>query len=253
MSSFRVSIMDTNSCIRYCFRQSREPLPKKPKRDQHIKLVLFDMDGVLVDSISSWKHVHTYFSTSNDHSVDAYVKGLITDEEFIRQDVSQWKKDNEFIFLEELHDIFSSLSLINGARTCVNRLKKDGVMLGIVSAGIDLLANQVASELGITMVYANQLQTDKLGRLTGEGLVNVPLMYKDRVVKQISQRLHIPFGSSAAIGNSCFDIPLLRSVGLGIAFNPHDDCVVKEADEVVFEKNLECVLSFVSPDFSNRC
>ncbi|MDG6218038.1 MAG: HAD-IB family phosphatase, partial [Candidatus Thermoplasmatota archaeon] len=150
--------MDVDSCIRYCFRQSREPLPEKPKRDHHIKLVLFDMDGVLVDSISSWKHIHTFFSTNNDHSVDAYVKGLITDEEFIRQDVSQWKKDNEFIFLEELHDIFSSLSLMDGARTCVNCLKKNGVMLGIVSAGIDLLANQVASELGITMVYANQLK-----------------------------------------------------------------------------------------------
>ncbi|MDG6219556.1 MAG: HAD hydrolase family protein, partial [Candidatus Thermoplasmatota archaeon] len=84
-------------------------------------------------------------------------------------------------------------------------------------------------------------------------LVNVPLMYKDKVVKQISQKLQIPFGSIAAIGNSCFDIPLLRSVGLGIAFNPHDDCVVKEADEVVYEKNLECVLSYLTPGFSKSC
>lgn len=249
MSLFRGTIMSDDSCFQYCYRQSRTPLPEKPKRDQDIKLVLFDMDGVLVDSISSWKHVHTYFSTNNSHSVDAYVKGLITDEEFIRQDVSQWKKDDKFIFLDELHDIFSSLSLMDGACTCVNRLKKNGVMLGIVSAGIDLLANQVASDLGISMVYANQLKTDTSGRLTGEGLVHVPLMYKDKVVNQISKKLNIPLGSIAAIGNSCFDIPFLRSVGLGIAFNPYDDCVIKEADEVVYEKNLERILLYVSSGF----
>lgn len=244
--------MDSESCHRYCFKRSREPLPEKPIRNSQIKIVLFDMDGVLVDSISSWKHIHTYFSTNNDRSVDAYVKGLITDEEFIRRDVSQWKMDDQYIFREELIKIFSSLSLMNGAVSCVNSLKRTGVMLGIVSAGLDLLAQQVASSLGIDMVYANQLQIDGSGRLTGEGIVNVPLMYKDKVVQRISQRFNVSAGNIAAIGNSCFDIPLLRSVGLGIAFNPDDDCVVQEADEVIYEKDLKLVLSILKPSLFDQ-
>jgi len=217
--------MDSESCHRYCFKRSREPLPEKPIRNSQIKIVLFDMDGVLVDSISSWKHVHTYFSTNNDRSVDAYVKGLITDEEFIRRDVSQWKMDDQYVFREELIKIFSSLSLMNGAVSCVNSLKRTGVMLGIVSAGLDLLAQKVASSLGIDMVYANQLQIEKFD---------------------------VSAGNIAAIGNSCFDIPLLRSVGLGIAFNPDDDCVVREADEVIYEKDLKSVLPILKPGLSDQ-
>jgi phosphoserine phosphatase len=42
----------------------------------------------------------------------------------------------------------------------------------------------------------------------------------------------------AAVGNSCFDIPMLETCGLGIAFNPEDTCVVKYADVVIEGKDL---------------
>ena len=239
--------MNKGSCKKYCYRNTRKTLPQKPSSVSPIEMVLFDMDGVLVDSISSWHHVHTYFSTNNDHSVDAYVKGRITDEEFIRRDVSQWKKNDKFIFKKELRAIFASVKLMNGAKTCVQQLKDYGVMVGIVSAGIDVLADKVASMLGIELIYANQLVTDDSGRLTGEGVVNVPLMHKDRVVERISKEYHISQNRIAAVGNSCFDIPLLRSAGLGIAFHPDDECIIEEADVVVREKDLTNILRHITP------
>jgi phosphoserine phosphatase len=205
------------------------------------------MDGVLVDSISSWRHVHTHFSTNNDHAVDAYVKGEITDKEFIRHDVSQWKQGGKHIFKKELQTIFSSVTMMNGARTCIHDLKNYNVQVGIVSAGIDVLANKVAEMLEIPLVYANELETDSDGRLTGEGVVNVPLMQKDVVVEQIADHLHLDQGEIAAVGNSCFDIPLLRSVGFGIAFQPDDECIEKEADAVIYEKDLSKVSNLVEP------
>ena len=132
--------MDSSSCHRYCYLKTRKKLPTKPERNSQIKLVLFDMDGVLVDSISSWRHVHTHFLTNNDHAVDAYVRGKITDEEFIRHDVGQWKRNNEFILKKELQTIFSSVELMKGAKQCIQQLKTFDVKSGIVSAGIDVLA-----------------------------------------------------------------------------------------------------------------
>lgn len=243
--------MDSNTCERYCFLRTRKKLPKKPVFHSNVSLVLFDMDGVLVDSISSWRHVHTYFSTNNDYAVDAYVKGLISDEEFIRHDVSQWKKEDTFILKDELNTIFSTVKLMNGAKTCVQSLSNMGIKVGIVSAGIDVLANKVAKLLGIPLVYANELQTDDSGRLSGEGIVNVPLMQKDMVVNRIAKTLSIPQNEIAAVGNSCFDIPLLRSVGFGIAFHPDDDCVIKEADKVVYTKDLTAILPLIKPYISN--
>ena len=205
------------------------------------------MDGVLVDSISSWRHVHTHFSTNNNHSVDAYVRGAISDNEFIRRDVAQWKKNGKFILKRDLHRIFSSIRLMNGAKTCVESLKKYDVSVGIVSAGIDVLANKVAELLEISLVYANELEIDSSGRLTGEGVVNVPLMRKDVVVKRIAQQFNLSQETIAAVGNSCFDIPLLRSVGLGIAFHPDDECIKNEADIVVNEKDLAQILHHIHP------
>jgi phosphoserine phosphatase len=210
-------------------------------------MVLFDMDGVLVDSNSSWHHVHTYFKTNNDDSVEAYVKGRISDEEFIRRDVSQWKNEDKYILKKELETIFSTIKLMHGAKTCIQQLTDLGIIVGIVSAGIDVLADKVASLLDIHLVYANQLVTDDSGRLTGEGIVNVPLMHKDKVVERISKEYAIAQNRIAAVGNSCFDIPLLRSVGLGFAFHPDDDCIIEEADIVIYEKDLGNVFSHLEP------
>ncbi len=244
--------MDSSSCHRYCYLKTRKRLPNKPDRNSQIKLVLFDMDGVLVDSISSWRHVHTHFSTNNDHAVDAYVRGKITDEEFIRHDVNQWKKNKKFILKKELETIFSSVELMKGAKQCVQQLKTYDVTCGIVSAGIDVLAKKVGDLLGISLVYSNELNTDDGGRLTGEGLVHVPLMQKDLVVERISDQLGIKKGEIAAVGNSCFDIPLLRSVGFGIAFQPDDDCIISEADEVIYKKDLSEVFNVLKPFLSRK-
>lgn len=239
--------MDSTSCHRYCYLTTRKSLPEKPVFSDPIKLILFDMDGVLVDSISSWRHVHSHFSTNNDHSVDAYVKGRISDEEFIRRDVSQWRNQGSLLLKKELLSIFSTVKVMQGAQECITALKEYDVTTGIVSAGIDVLANKVASLLDIPVVYANELKTDQSGRLTGEGVVNVPLMQKDRVVTQLAHRFAVSQGEIAAVGNSCFDIPLLRSVGFGIAFHPDDDCIRKEADKVVETKDLTEVFDLVQP------
>ncbi|MBS3749781.1 MAG: HAD-IB family phosphatase [Candidatus Thermoplasmatota archaeon] len=244
--------MDSSSCHRYCYLNTRKRLPTKPERNSQIKLVLFDMDGVLVDSISSWRHVHTHFSTNNDHAVKAYVQGKITDNEFIRHDVNQWKQDGQHIFKKELQSIFSTITLMNGAQTCIQQLQKYDVQIGIVSAGIDVLANKVATILNIPLVYANELETDLNGQLTGEGKVHVPLMQKDAVVEQIAYQLHLHQGEIAAVGNSCFDIPLLRSVGFGIAFQPDDDCIISEADEVIYKKDLTEVFNHLQPFLSKK-
>ena len=244
--------MDPHCTRYYCYLRTRDENIQKPQFSSAIKAVLFDMDGVLVDSISSWRHVHTHFSTNNDASVDAYVRGKISDEEFIRRDVSQWKKNGTLIFKKELDSIFSSVNLMNGAKLLIERLKSYDVRLGIVSAGIDVLANKVGSSLDMDFVYANELEIDASGRLTGEGIVNVPLMRKDVVVDRIAQRFGLVKGDIAAIGNSCFDIPLLRSVGLGIAFHPDDDCISKEADIVVNEKNLENIIDVIIPYLNKK-
>ncbi len=236
-----------NICDRYCYRLSRKPVDITSRGITTLKLVLFDMDGVLTDTGSSWRHIHRYFGVSNDESVDLYLRGKIDDYEFIRRDVYLWRADGRLIKRDKLEEILSDVPLMSGADKLIEKLREYNIKTAIVSAGLDILANKVAGKLGIDYVYANGIKIDNEGRLTGEGIVNVRLMYKDQVVDRISRELGIGFNEMIGIGNSCFDIPMLQKCGIGIAFNPEDKCIEKTADIRIREKNLESLISILTP------
>jgi len=234
--------MNKQNCDFPCYQQYRNASLPHTSSLTRIGLVIFDMDGVLIDAVSSWKHVHDHFQTSNEASVHAYVKGEIDDEEFIRRDVYLWKKQGVLITEEYLSSLLSNMPLMSGAKKTLSFLQRREIPTAIVSAGLDILAKKTAEQLGIDYVYANGIQTDKDGRLTGEGIIGVRLMYKDETINHISKTLHIPTKEMVAIGNSCFDIPMLTSCGLGIAFNPEDDCIREHAEIIVEGKDLSQII-----------
>ena len=232
-------------CQYYCYKNTRKMNNSKKHNLKEIKLVLFDMDGVLTDTISSWKYVHDYFGTCNDNSVDDYLRGKIDDLEFIRRDVSLWVKKDRKITKARLADILKGIPIMNGAEECIDFLKKNGVKTGIVSAGLDVLAERVGSDLGFDFVFSNSVIFDDDGFLSGDGLVGVRLMYKDEIVRRLAKELNIGYESIASVGNSCFDIPMFDFSGLSIAFNSEDDCVRDAADVCVEGKDLGLILPFL--------
>jgi phosphoserine phosphatase len=64
-------------------------------------------------------------------------------------------------------------------------------------------------------------------------------MYKEKMIHVLSSRLGISLENIVAVGNSCFDVPMLETVGLGIAFNPLDNCIQEKADIIIVEKDLQ--------------
>ncbi len=196
------------------------------------------MDGVLLDTVSSWRYVHEYFGTTNERSIMPYLRGDIDYLEFIRRDVSLWKTNGTAVSKATIEKILYSIPLINGVNECITFLKEHEVQTAIVSAGLDILAEKVARDLGIDYTFANEVKVGSDGRLTGEGVLHVELMQKDKNVKELVDKLHLSLDACAAVGNSCFDIPMLEVCGLGIAFNPEDACIMQCADVVVKEKDL---------------
>ncbi len=231
-----------SACTYPCYRTNKSPSPAREKKNAPITLVFFDMDGVLLDTVSSWKYIHDHFGTTNERSIMPYLRGDIDYLEFIRRDVSLWMTDGQHVKKETIQRILDSIPFIQGAKDCISFLNKHQVHTAIVSAGLDLLADRVARDLGIQYSFANSVKVGADGRLTGEGVLHVELMQKDVVVRFLAQKLHVPLESCAAVGNSCFDIPMLEVCGLGIAFNPGDQCIVKSADVVVQGKDLREII-----------
>ena len=240
------ALMDP-ACTYHCYKNSRKAINKEVDKPEKIKLVFFDMDGVLADTISSWKSIHDYFGTSNEQSVDDYLRGNIDDLEFIKRDISLWKTNGSLTTKDVVQNILFDTPLMEGAEECISFLRKNNIKTAIVSAGLDILAEKVAEELGIDYVFANGLKQDERGQLTGEGTLQVQLIYKDKNVKNLAEKLGIPLEKCAAIGNSCFDVPMFETAGLGIAFNPEDECVKKSADVIVEGKDLSKVIPALEP------
>ncbi len=245
----RLIEMNKERCRKYCYRDNRKKIKLNTKKMDTLELVAFDMDGVLVDTLSSWKYIHDYFKTDNERSVKEYIEGKIDDMEFIRRDASLWVENNKPVKEERILEILKDTKIMNGAEDLIGRLKENNIKTAIVSAGLTVLANKVGKKLGIKNIYSNGIKTDKDGFITCEGLIGVKLMYKDETIKRISKEENIALENIAAVGNSCFDIPMFEVSGLGIAFNPADDCVKDVADKVFVDKDLRKVYSYLEKYF----
>jgi phosphoserine phosphatase len=235
------------TCTYPCYRPEKKGIPVQKKKTGKIKIVFFDMDGVLLDTVSSWKYVHEHFGTTNVRSIMPYLRGDIDYLEFIRRDVSLWKQNGQHVKKQVLQDVMNTIPFISGAAECIAFLRKHQVHTAIVTAGMTLLADRVGSDLGIQYVFGNEVSVGSDGRLTGEGVLHVELTEKDKNVRALARKLHVPLEACAAVGNSCFDIPMLEACGLGIAFNPEDACVIEAADVVVKEKDLTALIPILEP------
>ncbi len=208
-------------------------------------LGIFDMDGVLIEEISSWVIIHDHFGVSNERSVRDYIEGRIDDFEFMRRDIALWKARVPNLHIDRMKEIVSRATFMPGADETFRRLRESGIRTAIVSGGLLCIAEPLARRLGIDIVLANGLETNEEGYLTGEGILNVPLNDKGSVVRNLLDELGVEKERAFAVGNSYIDVSMFREVGLGIAFNPDDDVVRREADAVVEEKDLRRVIDHV--------
>ncbi len=121
------------------------------------KLIIFDMDGVLVDIDSSWKWVHNHFKVQNTNSVQEYLLGNIDDEERMKKDIVLWLKKQKKIHISFIEEILSKAPLVGGAEETIRVLNDNNIETSIVTSGIDILANMVKEKMGIDFVFANGL------------------------------------------------------------------------------------------------
>ncbi len=207
-----------------------------------LRFVAFDMDGTLVDVASSWAAVHAHFGEQNADGLRRFLANEIDDEEFIRTDVAIWRRHRPDLDIQELERILDGVPLMPGAGELFRGLRSRGVRTAIVSGGIDLLARRLARDLGIDVALANGLRVTSAGRLTGEGIVRVPIHGKEQVLAGLQRQLGLLPEETASVGNSEIDVGLFRRSRLGIAFAPEDEVVRQAADRVVVERDLTVVL-----------
>ncbi|MHB8605046.1 MAG: HAD-IB family phosphatase [Thermoplasmatota archaeon] len=219
------------------------PRGEDPRRDVHrhargLDLVIFDMDGTLVDKMSSWEMIHAAFGVSNFKNWQRYQRGEIDDHQFMASDIEMWCIDDRKVHVAEIEKILATAEIMPGARELVDALRAQGVATCILSGGLDLLARRVAIELGIDMYVANGLALTATGHLAGHGICYVKINDKGHPTRELLNVLGVAPARAAAVGNSEWDAAMFRECGFSVAVNPFDDKVRAAASVVLESKDL---------------
>jgi len=208
-------------------------------------LVAFDMDGVLVNYTSCWTWVHDHFQVQNEAAIQAFIDGRIDDMEFMRRDISLWLRKRPQLCREELELILAPLPMNEGIEETIRILRTNGIRTVIVSGGLDIVAEKIASRYGFDDWLANGVECDENGKLTGEGLLRVELKNKRSALDQLLAKYGIKGDRVACVGDSFVDIPMFEACAMSIAFNPTDSMVVEKATHVVRNKSIKAVLPYI--------
>ena len=210
------------------------------------KVVVVDCDGVLVDAVSSWRTLHDSFGTDNAVNLTRFIRGEISDVEFMRSDIQMWKAVRNPIHQDELFRAYAGVALMPGARECVKHLQNAGVFVAIVSAGVDLFVSSIASMLKVDDWIANGFVFDEEGFLTDEGVCRLHASGKGAVIDRLLEMNGFEAKDCVSVGDSEMDLSMMVDGSRFIGFNPTRDSS-KEAFEdagvpVVVVKDLTAIL-----------
>ncbi|MDE0741100.1 MAG: HAD-IB family phosphatase [Candidatus Poseidoniia archaeon] len=195
----------------------------------NIKLVVFDMDGTLLQPRSSWAQIHDHFGTDNTEMLQLYIDHKITDEEFVKADIKLWNSNSKKTVNEEyINSIMDKIKPLKGAEILIKELHNKNIKTVILSGGIQYLADRWMNKWNMDYALANELIDDDKGNLTA--IINSSGHNKGPMMDKIIKKYNYKKNQVAAVGDTIVDIPMFDRAGLAIAVNTDDKKVIEKAD-----------------------
>lgn len=188
-----------------------------------IKLVIFDVDGVLVKIKSSWEYLHSHYGVLGEarRLKQMFEAGEIDYQRWMDEDIGLWIRAKGKIKREELLAVLGSVELEDGAVEVARWLKRRMKKIALLSSGLDLLVSRVASELGADAWMANRLLFDRSGLLYG----GAPIVgaSKDRGAALLMSMLGAEPQSTMYVGDSKWDRYAMRLVAYPVAYRDGEE------------------------------
>ena len=187
--------------------------------------VVFDCDGVLADNGSSWKNIHTKFGTdsedgSHKKTLEMFLDGKITEEEFVEHDIRLWKSVKSDIHRDDIMKCYSGVGLMKGARDVVEELQNRGIYVAIVSSGVDLFVGAIANMLKVDDWAANGFEWDEDGILLRGLPTRVYSHDKGLMVDKLVRINGFDTSGIVSVGDSSTDLSMKIGESSFIGFNP---------------------------------
>eukprot|EP00442_Polarella_glacialis_P001770 CAMPEP_0115151278 /NCGR_PEP_ID=MMETSP0227-20121206/65506_1 /TAXON_ID=89957 /ORGANISM="Polarella glacialis, Strain CCMP 1383" /LENGTH=899 /DNA_ID=CAMNT_0002561737 /DNA_START=48 /DNA_END=2748 /DNA_ORIENTATION=- len=207
------------------------------------RMVVFDMDSTLIqqeviDELAKQCGVEDVVGEITERAM----RGELDFHQSLRERVALLKGHNsEKLF----NSVIRQLVYTPGALQLCRTLKRLGYKMAVISGGFMPCAREVQRTLGLDYAFANTLETDRDGLLTGQtvGAVVTPHR-KQALLAMIAQVEGCQLRQTIAVGDGSNDIPMLNSAGLGVAYCAKPK-VQAAAEFRVNNKDLSTVLFLI--------
>jgi len=213
------------------------------------RIVVFDCDGVLVDSVSSWKTLHDHFGTDNDVNLQRFIRGEISDVEFMQLDIQLWKSVQKDIHRDDLFRAYVGIKYMLGVCETIFVLREYGIFIAIVSAGVDIFVQSIAGMLKVDDWIANGLEFDSNDYLTSDGICRLHALKKGRIIDKLLKMNGFDASDCVSVGDSEMDLSMMVEGSRFIGFFPTRESSSKAFESanipIVTEKNLTGILPFL--------
>lgn len=206
------------------------------------RLICFDMDSTLIqteciDELAMRAGVGDKVKAITERAM----RGEIDFKESFTQRVSLLKG----LDISVMKDIADHLPITEGADRLMSVLKRCGYKIAILSGGFTYFGEQLRRRYGIDYVYANELEIDEKGKLTGHYVGDiVDGKRKAELLKLIAQVEQVNLAQTIAVGDGANDLPMISEAGLGIAFHAKPR-VKATAQQSINNIGLDGVLYFL--------
>jgi len=260
--SIRNAQKNVRACIEFSLRGTPESRSDMQKQLMHLssemgmdfslqednmyrrmrRLICFDMDSTLIQTeVIDELAIRAGVGDKVKAITERAMRGEIDFKESFTERVALLKGLKESV----MREIAENLPITEGADRMMYVLKRYGYKIAILSGGFTYFGEYLQKRWGIDYVYANELEIDEGGLLTGNyaGEI-VDGRRKAELLKLIAQVEKVDIAQTIAVGDGANDLPMLSQAGLGIAFHAKPR-VVSSAKQAINTIGLDGVLYFL--------
>ena len=206
------------------------------------RLICFDMDSTLIqteciDELAMRAGVGDQVKAITESAM----RGEIDFKESFTKRVALLKG----LDVNVMQEIAEHLPITEGVDRLMSVLKRCGYKIAILSGGFTYFGEYLQRLYGIDYMYANELEIDEDGRLTGRYVGDIVDGHrKAELLKLIAQVEEVNLAQTIAVGDGANDLPMISAAGLGIAFHakPRVKATAKQSISTI---GLDGVLYFL--------
>ena len=262
--SGRISIAEPQKNVRSCIEFSVRGTPREGMQSELLRLssemgvdcsfqidnmyrrmrrlICFDMDSTLIQTeVIDELAIRAGVGDKVKEITERAMRGEIDFKESFTERVALLKGLDSRV----MQEIAENLPITEGVDRLMYVLKRYGYKIAILSGGFTYFGEYLQKKYGIDYVYANELEIDENGILTGRYLGEiVDGRRKAELLRLIAQVEKVDMAQTIAVGDGANDLPMLGEAGLGIAFHAKPR-VVANAKQSINTIGLDGVLYFL--------